>query len=81
MFHRRQFLACALSGTLAAPALLSAPGRALAVEAPQILTPRRVSISGAHATGSIVILPRAYFLYHVTAPGEAMRYGIAVARS
>ncbi|PJE29001.1 Lipoprotein-anchoring transpeptidase ErfK/SrfK [Pseudooceanicola antarcticus] len=80
MFHRRQFLTTALASGLAAPALLAATRPAAAVEAAPILAPRRVGISKAHAAGSIVILPRAYFLYHVTAPGEAMRYGIAVAR-
>ncbi|PJE30182.1 putative L,D-transpeptidase YnhG precursor [Pseudooceanicola marinus] len=76
MTSRRSFLASAL----AAPAVLALAGPAAAVQSPPILAAQRVSFSRDYAEGSIVILPRAYFLYHVTAPGEAMRYGIAVAR-
>ncbi|NIZ10447.1 L,D-transpeptidase [Pseudooceanicola sp. HF7] len=73
MISRRHFLATSAAATLA-PALLHA------AETPQILMPQKVSFSPQYQPGEIVILPRSYFLYHVTAPGEAMRYGIAVAR-
>lgn len=76
MTTRRNFLA----GALAAPALVSLSGPAFAIQGPPILTPQEVTISSNYVANSIVILPRAFFLYHVTAPGRAMRYGIAVAR-
>lgn len=81
MPSRRAFLSAALAApAVLSPALAALPGAAGAVEGPPILRPRRVSIAPGHAPGSLVILPRSYFLYHVTEPGRAMRYGIAVAR-
>ncbi|WP_010141093.1 L,D-transpeptidase [Oceanicola sp. S124] len=80
MIPRRRFLTSTLAATLAAPALLTSAPAAQAVQGPPILSPRKVSFSRRYQAGSIVILPRAFFLYHVTAPGVATRYGIAVAR-
>lgn len=42
--------------------------------------PQHVAFSG-YAVGTIVIDPRKRFLYHVTTPGEAMRYGVSVGRA
>lgn len=39
-----------------------------------------VSYNGSESAGTIVVDPHAKFLYLVTAPGEAMRYRIAVGR-
>ncbi|MGR3550611.1 L,D-transpeptidase [Pseudooceanicola sp.] len=76
MFTRRSFIASAVATgaatTLAAPALAYTP--------PAHLLPTRVRISKAFEAGQIVILPKAYYLYLVTAPQEAIRYGIAVAK-
>jgi lipoprotein-anchoring transpeptidase ErfK/SrfK len=33
------------------------------------------------STGEMLILPRSYYLYFVTAPGQAMRYGVGVGRA
>lgn len=76
MFTRRTFLT---SASVAA-ATVALPGAALAYTPPKIFQPTQVRISDAFATGEIVILPKSYFLYHVTGPRTAMRYGIAVAR-
>lgn len=37
-----------------------------------------VPYNGPEAPGTIVVDPYARFLYHVTAPGQAMRFGVAV---
>ena len=73
MISRRHFLVSS-AAALAAPALVHA------AETPPIFLPQTVSFNPQYQPGEIVILPRSYFLYHVTAPGEARRYGIAVAR-
>ena len=39
-----------------------------------------VNYTGPEAPGTIVIDPYARLLYHVTAPGQAMRFGIAVGK-
>jgi lipoprotein-anchoring transpeptidase ErfK/SrfK len=76
MFNRRTFLTSAS----AAAATTMLPRDALAYTPPKLFQPTQVRISSAYQPGEIVILPKAYFLYHVTAPNKAMRYGIAVAR-
>jgi len=40
-----------------------------------------VSYSGGGKVGSIVVDTRSHYLYLITAPGQAIRYGIGVARS
>lgn len=70
---RRLFLA-------SAAAAACFPAVASAAPSADILRPTEVTFSPQYQPGEIVILPRSYFLYHVTAPGKAMRYGIAVAR-
>ncbi|MDS9466375.1 L,D-transpeptidase [Paracoccus sp. MBLB3053] len=44
-------------------------------------TRQRVAYAGSEAPGTIVVDPYARFLYHVIAPGEAMRYGVAVGKA
>lgn len=44
-------------------------------------TRQRVAYNGSEAPGTIVVDPYARFLYHVIAPGEAMRYGVAVGKA
>ncbi|KZY30370.1 hypothetical protein A3731_25095 [Roseovarius sp. HI0049] len=43
--------------------------------------PTKVQIKAPYAPGQLLILPRAHFLYFITAPGEAMRYGVGVGRA
>ncbi|WP_423207427.1 L,D-transpeptidase [Paracoccus yeei] len=44
-------------------------------------TRQRVAYNGPEEPGTIVVDPYARFLYHVIAPGEAMRYGVAVGQA
>ncbi|WP_375175584.1 L,D-transpeptidase [Pseudooceanicola sp.] len=73
MITRRSFLTTAAAAT-------ALPLPALAYTPPKHLLPTRVRIAARFQPGEIVILPRSFFLYHVTGPKEALRYGIAVAR-
>ena len=76
MTTRRTFLAQAAT----AAAALALPLPALAQASPEVLAKQEVSIDPRYQPGEIVIVPNAYFLYYVTAPGRALRYGIAVAK-
>ncbi|MDF1856146.1 L,D-transpeptidase [Pseudooceanicola sp.] len=84
MTSRRLFLTQAAAGAAAlalpAPALAQVKPAVPAKPAANILAKQQVTISSAYQPGEIVVLPRAYFLYYVTAPGKALRYGIAVAK-
>ncbi len=74
MLTRRSVLAgSAASLTLAAPAL--------AFEIDPVFAPQTVAVRADTAPGRIVVLPRAHFLYFITAPGEARRYGVGVGRA
>ncbi|MCB1332553.1 MAG: L,D-transpeptidase [Roseivivax sp.] len=74
MIDRRTFLV-ATAATLAAPQV----ARAFALE-PRF-TPQNVRMKTNIAPGQILILPRAHFLYHVTGPGVARRYGVGVGKA
>ena len=66
--RRRTFL----STTLAAASLpLMAQARTAAYDP----TPQMAPIKSQYAPGQLLILPRSHYLYFVTAPGEAVRYG------
>ncbi|MDF1619045.1 L,D-transpeptidase [Pseudothioclava nitratireducens] len=43
--------------------------------------PREVRVKPNLAVGSIIVVSDKFFLYHVTAPGKAMRYGVAVGKN
>ncbi|MEO0938336.1 MAG: L,D-transpeptidase [Pseudomonadota bacterium] len=73
--HRRTFLAT----TAAATTALAAP--ALANVATFDPTPQEVRIKKQYAPGSLLILPRSYYLYWVTEPRKAIRYGCGVGRA
>jgi len=70
---RRTFLASA-AATVALPQVLSA---ATATYDP---TPQEVSIKRSFSAGQLLILPRSHYLYFVTAPGKALRYGVGVGK-
>ena len=74
MIDRRFFLATGL-------ATLAAPTFAQGFELKPKYKPTKVQISGAYAPGQLLVLPRAHFLYYVTAPREAVRYGVGVGRA
>lgn len=77
MIHRRHVL---LSG-LAATASVAAPAIARAVQLDPKFVPQTVRIAAKYQPGELLILPRAHFLYYVTAPRQALRYGVGVGRA
>lgn len=72
--RRRTFIASSLAAT-ALPQVVSAQS---AVFDP---APQMVRIKKNYNVGEMLILPRSYYLYFVTAPGQAMRYGVGVGRA
>ena len=72
--HRRTFIASSLAAT-AVPHILSAAGAAYDP------TPQEVSIKSTYQPGQLLVLPRSHYLYFVTAPGKAMRYGVGVGKA
>ena len=79
----------ALLTSLAVVPLSGAPGVSRAIEtaseAPnwpiaERFYPREVRVKPELAVGSIIVLSDKFYLYHVIAPGRAMRYGVAVGR-
>ncbi len=74
MINRRLFIAAGASA-LATPAL--AQGFQLEAR----YRPMTVGVSESHEVGKLIVLPKAHFLYFVTAPGEALRYGVGVGRA
>ncbi|SIQ22876.1 L,D-transpeptidase catalytic domain [Paracoccus thiocyanatus] len=80
--NRRQMLMAALP-LVAAPSLVLAQAQpaALATQAEprrDPYAPTEVAIRDDFEVGSIVVVSKDFFLYHVTAPGRAVRYGVAV---
>lgn len=76
MITRRQFTASAAAGAAVA---LASP--AFAFEVAPKYRPQNVRIKQDLAPGQILILPRAHFLYYVTGPGQAIRYGVGVGKA
>jgi lipoprotein-anchoring transpeptidase ErfK/SrfK len=72
--RRRTFL----TSTVAAAALpLMAQARTAAYDP----KPQAVPVKAQYAPGQLLILPRSHYLYLVTAPGQAMRYGVGVGKA
>ena len=76
MITRRRFVATATAGAALAAA---APSHAFEVE--KRYRPQQVRMRSDLQPGQILILPRAHFLYYVTGPGEALRYGVGVGKA
>jgi len=74
MFSRRTFLSAA-AATAALPTL------ATAKEAEFDPTPQFVRIKKDFQPGQMLILPRSYYLYFVTEPRKAIRYGVGVGKA
>jgi len=72
--RRRTFIASSLAATVV-PHVLSAQSVAFDP------TPQEVRIKSSYNVGELLILPRSYYLYFVTAPGQAMRYGVGVGKA
>lgn len=75
MIDRRRLLA----SSTAALACAAIPARAFEVD--PIFVPQTVRVNPELAAGQIMVLPRAHFLYLVTEPGVARRYGVGVGRA
>ncbi len=72
--RRRTFL----TSTVAAAALpLMAQARTAAYDP----APQMVPVKAQYAPGQLLILPRSHYLYFVTSPGQAMRYGVGVGKA
>lgn len=72
MLDRRHFIAGGLS-------VLATPAIGFTLE-PRY-KPTTVAVSQKYAVGKLIVVPRGHFLYYVTAPGEALRYGVGVGRA
>ncbi|KGJ12263.1 ErfK/YbiS/YcfS/YnhG family protein [Paracoccus versutus] len=73
---------------VAAPSLVFAQGQAQPAALTTQAEPKRdpyapteVSIRNDFEVGSIVVVSKDFFLYHVVAPGRAVRYGVAVGKA
>lgn len=75
MISRRSFIVAATATAASA----SLPSGALALD--PILQPQLVNIKSDLEPGQLLVLPRAHFLYYITAPGQAMRYGVGVGKA
>ncbi len=73
--HRRHFLSAAAASALV-PTLIEA--QESVVFDP---TPQEVRIKKDFLPGEILVLPRSYYLYWVTEPRKAIRYGVGVGRA
>lgn len=74
MFSRRTFIG-------AAGAALATPSLARAYQLDDRFQPQVVTITEKYAPGQILILPRAHFLYFITEPRKALRYGVGVGKA
>ncbi len=74
MISRRSFLTASAAAALVPPA-----GMAQAVEYDP--TPQYVRIKKQFLPGQILILPRSFYLYYVTEPRKAIRYGVSVGKA
>lgn len=74
MIHRRTFLATGL-------ATLGTASLANAFELDPRFLPQEVAFDPAYQPGQLIVLPRAHFLYFVTEPGRARRYGVGVGKA
>ncbi|MCC1491346.1 L,D-transpeptidase [Cognatishimia sp. F0-27] len=75
MISRRAFVA----SSAAAVSCLAAPAFAFTID--PVFRPQTVSIKKDLAPGQILVLPRAHFLYFVSAEGQARRYGVGVGKA
>lgn len=75
MITRRQFIAT----TAAATALPASVQASKPIEFDP--TPQFVKIKKEFLPGQILVLPRSYYLYFVTEPKKAIRYGVGVGRA
>ncbi|WP_146345995.1 L,D-transpeptidase [Phaeobacter marinintestinus] len=77
MISRRTFLATSAATATAA----SLPELGLAQADAFDPTPQYVRIKKDFQPGQMLILPRSYYLYYVTEPRQALRYGVGVGKA
>lgn len=77
--NRRQMIALSLPVLLAPSLVMGAPA-AKPEKARDPYLPTEVAIREDFPVGAIVVVSKDFFLYHVIAPGRAIRYGVAVGR-
>ena len=78
--NRRQMMMLSLP-IMAAPSALLAQAATQAAATPRPAydpAPTEVAIRDGFEVGSIIVVSDKYYLYHVVAPGRAVRYGVAV---
>lgn len=93
LMHRRTLLTSLAAAAVAVPAPVfaqAAKPAAPQIEATQAAAaqwpiapqyyPTEVRVKPELAVGSIIVVSDKFFLYHIIAPGRAMRYGVAVGR-
>ncbi len=78
MISRRLFLSSS-SAALAAPVL--APSTARAVPEGFDPTPQMVRVKKQFQPGQLLVVPHSYYLYYITEPGQAVRYGVGVGKA
>jgi len=78
MIDRREFLAGAAALGFATQA--GAATKAPFVPDPKWM-PQEVRVKKVFAAGQILVVPATHFLYYITEPGKAIRYGVAVGRA
>jgi lipoprotein-anchoring transpeptidase ErfK/SrfK len=74
MISRRHFIATGLTAA-------TLPAASHAFELEPKFNPQKVSIDSKYQSGQLLVLPRAHYLYFITAPGEALRYGVGVGKA
>lgn len=81
MIDRRALLTGAASAVLlpAVASAQSAPNSGF--QLPAELQPQQVRVRQQYEPGQIFVLPRSHFLYLITAPGTALRYGVGVGKA
>lgn len=74
--NRRQLIAASFLAPFAFSGLVWGAGAETASADPY--APVEVAIRDGFEVGSIIVVSKDFFLYHVIAPGKAVRYGVAV---
>lgn len=77
MFTRRAFAASTLTA-LAAPSVLKAQ---TSFQLPAQFQPQYVRVKPQFQPGQLLVVPRQHFLYFVTGPRRAIRYGVGVGKA
>lgn len=79
MIDRRTFLSTVAAGTVFSGSAIAATTEPFVLD-PRF-EPQYVTIKKQFLPGEILILPRSHYLYFVTEPGKAIRYGVGVGKA